>query len=266
MKKSSEKIAKALSKSTNKNRLKKVPYYEFEEKGKKTTVLSAVGHLYSLSPTSSGQDKIFDVKWVPLYEKDKQKKYVKGYVDAIKKLSKGADKFIHACDYDIEGTLIGYNALKYGCGEESVKTAKRMKFSTLTKEDILKAYGNPIDVDFRQVDSGIARHVLDFLFGVNISKYLTDSVRAATSRYVQLSAGRVQTPTLSILVDREKEIKKFKPIPYWLIKAAIEGDIIADHKAGKIFERKDADSILAECEGEDACCFKRKQENTSFSI
>lgn len=250
--KSSEKIAKALSKNTKKNSYKKVPYYEFEENGKKTTVLSAVGHLYSLSPTSSGQEKIFDIEWVPLYEKDKQKKYVKGYVDAIKKLSKGADSYIHACDYDIEGTLIGYNALKYGCGEDSVKNAKRMKFSTLTKEDILKAYENPIDVDFRQVDSGIARHVLDFLFGVNISKYLTDSVRAATKRYVQLSAGRVQTPTLSILVDREKEIQKFIPVPYWMIKADIEGDIIADHKAGKIFERKEADSILAECEDEDA--------------
>lgn len=250
--KSSEKIAKALSKDSKKNSYKKVPYYEFEENGKKTTVLSAVGHLYSLSPTSSGQKKIFDIEWVPLYEKDKQKKYVKGYIDAIKKLSKGADKFIHACDYDIEGTLIGYNALKYACGEDSIKKASRMKFSTLTKEDILKAYENPIDIDFRQVDSGIARHVLDFLFGVNISKYLTSSISSATKRYVQLSAGRVQTPTLSILVDREKEIKKFVPIPYWLIKAALEGDIIADHKTGKIFERKDADKILADCEGEDA--------------
>lgn len=250
--KSSEKIARALNKSSKKSSYKKVPYYEFEENGKKTTVLSAVGHLYSLSPTSKGQKKIFDIEWVPLYEKDKGKKYVKGYVDAIKKLSKGADKFIHACDYDIEGTLIGYNALKYACGEDSIKNASRMKFSTLTREDIITAYDNPIDVDFKQVDSGIARHVLDFLFGVNISKYLTSSISSATKKYVQLSAGRVQTPTLSILVDREKEIKKFIPEPYWLIKAALEGDIIADHKAGKIFKRKDADKILADCEGEEA--------------
>ena len=250
--KSSEKIASALSKNSTKKSYKKVSYYEFEENGKKTTVLSAVGHLYSLSPTNSRQDKIFDIDWVPLYDKDKQKKYVKNYVDAIKKLAKGADKFVHACDYDIEGTVIGYNALKYACGEDSIDKATRMKFSTLTKEDIVKAYENPIPIDFKQVDSGIARHILDFLFGVNISKYLTDSVRESTSRYVQLSAGRVQTPTLSILVDREKEIKKFKPIPYWLIKAALEDDIIADHKAGKILERKEADSILAECENEDA--------------
>ncbi|MBI5680057.1 MAG: DNA topoisomerase I [Methanobacterium sp.] len=250
--KSSEKIAKALSKNSKKNSYKKVPYYEFEENGKKTTVLAAVGHLYSLSPTTSKQDKIFDIEWVPLYQKDKKKKYVKGYIDAIKKLSKGADTFIHACDYDIEGTLIGYHALKYGCGEDSLNNSSRMKFSTLTKEDILMAYENQIPVDFRQVDSGIARHVLDFLFGVNISKYLTDSIRAATSRYVQLSAGRVQTPTLSILVDREKKIKKFIPVPYWLIKAALQDDIIADHKSGKIFEKKDTEKILADCKGKDA--------------
>ncbi|MCC7557748.1 MAG: DNA topoisomerase I, partial [Methanobacteriaceae archaeon] len=250
--KSSEKIASALSSNAVKKSYKRVPYYEFEENGKKTTVLAAVGHLYSLAPKNSRQKKIFDIEWKPLYEKDKSKKYVKNYIDAIIKFAKNADKFIHACDYDIEGTLIGYNALKYACGEKSLDNAFRMKFSTLTKEDVLDAYENPIDIDLKQVDSGIARHVLDFLFGVNISKYLTDSVMKATSRYIQLSAGRVQTPTLSILVDREKEIKEFIPEPYWMIKADLEGGILADHKRGKIFDKKEADSILKNCENKDA--------------
>jgi len=250
--KSSEKIASALSSNAVKKSYKRVPYYEFEENGKKTTVLAAVGHLYSLAPKNSRQKKIFDIDWKPLYEKDKSKKYVKNYIDAIIKFAKNADKFIHACDYDIEGTLIGYNALKYACGEKSLDNAFRMKFSTLTKEDVLDAYENPIDIDLKQVDSGIARHVLDFLFGVNISKYLTDSVMKATSRYIQLSAGRVQTPTLSILVDREKEIKEFIPEPYWMIKADLEGGILADHKKGKIFDKKEADAILKNCENKDA--------------
>jgi len=250
--KSSEKIASALSSNAVKKSYKRVPYYEFEENGKKTTVLAAVGHLYSLAPKNSRQKKIFDIEWKPLYEKDKSKKYVKNYIDAIIKFAKDADKFIHACDYDIEGTLIGYNALKYACGEKSLDNAFRMKFSTLTKEDVLDAYENPIDIDLKQVDSGIARHVLDFLFGVNISKYLTDSVMKATSRYIQLSAGRVQTPTLSILVDREKEIKEFIPEPYWMIKADLEGGILADHKKGKIFDKKEADAILKNCENKDA--------------
>ncbi len=255
--KASEKIASALSKNSVKKRYKKVSYYEFEENGNKTTVLAAVGHLYSLAPRNKKQARLFDVEWVPLYEKDKQKKYVKDYVDAIKKVSKNADKFVHACDYDIEGTLIGYNALKYACGEKSFDNAVRMKFSTLTDEDITAAYKNPMDIDFNQVDSGIARHVLDFLFGVNISKSLTDSVMKATKRYIQLSAGRVQTPTLAILVEREKEIQKFIPEPYWMIKADLEvpgitEGITADHKAGKIFDKSVADEIFADCEGKDA--------------
>jgi DNA topoisomerase-1 len=255
--KASEKISAALSKNAVKKSYKKVPYYEFEENGKKTTVLTAVGHLYSLSPKDRKQKKLFDVEWVPLYEKDKKKKYVKNYVDAIKKFSKDADRFVHACDYDIEGTLIGYNALKYACGEKSLDNAVRMKFSTLTEEDLIEAYEHPLEIDFKQVDSGIARHVLDFFFGVNMSKYLTDSVMKATKRYIQLSAGRVQTPTLSILVDREKEISKFVPVPYWLIKAdldvsGVDEIVTADHKKGKIMERKDAEAILSECEGKDA--------------
>jgi DNA topoisomerase I len=255
--KASEKIASALSKKSVKKKYKKVSYYEFEENGNKTTVLSAVGHLYSLAPKNKKQGRLFDVEWVPLYEKDKQKKYVKDYVDAIKKFSKKADRFVHACDYDIEGTLIGYNAMKYACGDGSFDNAVRMKFSTLTDEDITAAYETPLKIDFNQVDSGIARHVLDFLFGVNISKSLTDSVMQATKRYIQLSAGRVQTPTLAILVEREKEIQKFIPEPYWMIKAdlevpGIEEGIIADHKAGKIFDKTVADEIFADCEGKDA--------------
>lgn len=250
--KASERISSALPGRAVKKTYRRVTYYEVEENGKKTTVLAAVGHLYSLSAAGRRRKKIFDLEWVPLYEKDKTKKYTKNYVDAIKKLSKDADKFIHACDYDIEGTLIGYNALKYACGPESLENTVRMKFSTLTDEDLLKAYENPIPLDINQVDSGIARHVLDFLFGVNISKYLTDAVMKATKRYIQLSAGRVQTPTLSILVDREKEIKEFVPVPYWLIKAYLQDEIIADHRKGKIFDRTVADAILEECKDKDA--------------
>ena len=255
--KASEKISSALSKNSIKKKYKKVSYYEFEENGNKTTVLAAVGHLYSLAPRNKKQDRLFDVEWVPLYDKDKQKKYVKDYVDAIKKFSKNADRFVHACDYDIEGTLIGYNAMKYAVGEKSFDNAVRMKFSTLTDEDITTAYENPMEIDFNQVDSGIARHVLDFLFGVNISKSLTDSVMQATKRYIQLSAGRVQTPTLAILVEREKEIQKFIPEPYWMIKAdlevpGIEEGITADHKSGKIFDKTVADDIFVDCEGKDA--------------
>ncbi len=249
-----ERVAKALSDSPVKNSYKRVPYYEIvKEDGSRITVLSAVGHLFSLKAKNK-KKRLYDVEWVPLYETDKSKKYVKNYIDAIKKFSKGSDRYIHACDYDTEGTLIGFNALKYICGSQSIDNAFRMKFSALTKKDILKAYSEsyPLKDDQRWVDSGEARHVLDYLFGVNISKSMTDSVNKVTNRYIQLSAGRVQTPTLAILVDRERDISKFVPEPYWLIKAKIFKDIIADHKAGKIFDEKKVKQILKKTKGKDA--------------
>jgi DNA topoisomerase-1 len=251
--KSAERIAQAISSKVKKRKYnKKVSYWEIEEKDKKITVLSAVGHLYSLTPVNPREKVFFNLEWAPLYEIDKNKKYTKDYIFAIKKFSKGADKFIHACDYDTEGTLIGYNALKYACGQNSTENISRMKFSTLTKSDILDAYNNMIDLDLHQVESGSARHVLDFYFGVNISKSLMQSVRIAKKRFLKLSAGRVQTPTLSILVDREKEIQKFVPKPYWLLKALLNGKIIADHAEGKIFDKKHAEEIYDKCQNQDA--------------
>ncbi|MDR1818916.1 MAG: DNA topoisomerase I [Methanobrevibacter sp.] len=242
---SSEKIAKALSSKAKKRKYsKKVNYWEIEENDKKITILTAVGHLYSLTPKNPREKVLFDLKWVPLYDTDKNKNYVKDYIKAIEKFSKGADRYIHACDYDIEGTLIGFNALKYACGGDALNKVHRMKFSTLTKKDIEESYENMIELDINQVNSGIARHVLDFIFGVNISKALMQSVRKVKSRYLTLSAGRVQTPTLSILVDREKEIQKFIPEPYWLIRALLDQNIIADYSKGKIFDKKRAEEIF----------------------
>ncbi len=261
-----EKVAKALSDSPVKNSYKRVPYYEIvKDNGEKTTVLSAVGHLFSLKASNKKEKRLFDVEWVPLNETDKSKNYVKNYIDTIKKFSKDADRFIHACDYDTEGTLIGFNALNQICGPESIDKTFRMKFSALTKKDLIKAYADayPLKEDQSWIDSGEARHILDFLFGVNISKAMTDSVVGVTNRYVQLSAGRVQTPTLSILAEREKEIKKFIPEPYWLIKAKIPKDIVADHKKGKIFDKKEVEKILENCKGKDAIVTKitnRKSE------
>ncbi|MGL4669081.1 MAG: DNA topoisomerase I [Methanobacteriaceae archaeon] len=262
--KSSEKIAQALSPKAKKMKYnKKVVYWEINNGDKITRVLSAVGHLYSLKPENPKEKNFFELKWVPAFETGKTKAFTKDYVNAIKKFSKDAETFVHACDYDIEGTVIGYNALKHGCGQESLDNTRRMKFSTLTKGDIQKAYANMIKVDMKQVDSGLARHYLDFIFGVNISKSLMKSVRVAKSRFLKLSAGRVQTPSLSILVEREKEIQKFIPEPYWMIKAKLEKEIIADNKREKIFEKKIMENALLSCGGKDATVSKVNIKETT---
>ena len=262
---SAEKIAKALSPSAKKKVYnKKVKYWELKHDSKDITVVSAVGHLYSLTPDNPKDKVYFDLHWAPAYEVNKKGSgFTKDYVRAIKKLAKNADSYIHACDYDVEGTLIGYNALKYACGQNNLSKISRMKFSTLTKKDLLDAYDNRIDLDMNQVDTGIARHVLDYYFGVNISKALMKSVSNAKHRFLKLSAGRVQTPTLSILVERENEIKDFVPEPYWMIKALIEGKIEVDHVDGKIFDKVRAEEIMSKCKGKDARVDKISLSNST---
>ena len=252
---SAEKIAKALSPKAKKNLYnKKIKYWTLNRDSKDITVLSGVGHLYSLIPNTSKSTISFNLHWAPAYEVNKKTSgYTRDYVRAIKKFGKGADSYVHACDYDVEGTLIGYNALKYACGEGSLSKASRMKFSTLTKKDIVDAYENRINIDMHQVDNGVARHILDYYFGMNISIALSNAVRKSKKRFLKLSVGRVQTPTLSILVDREKEIEEFVPEPYWVIRAILDfEDIEIKHVDGNIFDRERAEEIFNKCEGKDA--------------
>lgn len=262
--KSAEKIAKALDSNAKEYRYnKKVKYWKLNRDDKDISIFSAVGHLYTLTPDNPKDKVLFDLHWAPIYEVDKNKNYTKDYIRAIEKHGKSADRYIHACDYDIEGTLIGYHALKFGCGSDSLNKASRMKFSTLTKKDIVEAYENQINIDKAQVDSGTARHVLDYYFGVNISMALMQSVRASTYKFLKLSAGRVQTPALSILVDREKEINEFIPEPYWLIKAKLDCDgIIADHLDGKIFDKSRAEEIFNKCQGKNGIVDSIKLTNS----
>ena len=106
---SAEKIAKALSPSAKKKVYnKKVKYWELKKDSKDITVVSAVGHLYSLTPDNPKDKVYFDLHWAPAYEVNKKGSgFTKDYVRAIKKLGKNADSYVHACDYDTEGTLIG---------------------------------------------------------------------------------------------------------------------------------------------------------------
>ena len=261
---SAEKIAKALSPSAKKKVYnKKVKYWELKRDSKDITVVSGVGHLYSLVPDKKRYNISFNLHWAPSHEVSKSSAFTKNYLNAIKKFGKNADSYVHACDYDVEGTLIGYNALKYACGEDSIKKASRMKFSTLTKKDIIDAYENRIDIDMHQVDNGIARHVLDYYFGMNISIALSDSVRKTKHRFLKLSVGRVQTPTLSILVNREKEIREFVPEPYWVIRAILDfEDIEIKHVDGNIFDRERAEEIFNKCSGKDATVDKIEFSNS----
>ncbi|NJE12956.1 DNA topoisomerase I [Thermococcus sp. LS2] len=246
-----KKIAYALAEGKPiRKTLYSVPYYELTRDGKKIIVAPAVGHLYTLAPkTKTYGYPIFDIEWVPVYVAEKGKSYAKDYIKALRELAKRADEFIVACDYDTEGEVIGYTALKYACGIDP-KKAKRMKFSALTKRDILKAWYNlEPTINFGMADAGIARHVLDWYWGVNLSRALTHAIKRASGKWMILSTGRVQGPTLKFLVEREKEIANFKPTPYWVIKMILEKNgrqYTATYEKERILDEEEAKRIVQE--------------------
>jgi DNA topoisomerase-1 len=252
------KIAAALAKKRpSKQELHGVPYYEFERDGKKMTVISVLGHLFTLKNLKPMRDyPMYDIDWVPTYEVSKRAERSRAFADAIRELATDSDDYIEACDFDIEGEVIGFNALKYLCGEKSVKKAKRMKFSALTTEDLRQSYDNIMPhLSFEMVDSGIARHVLDWYWGMNTSKALSAAVEAAHKRFAKLSAGRVQSPTLKILAGREREIKAFKPEPFWTVGLLLKIDgqeLKAENAISRFTDKAEADRVRDSCKGKAA--------------
>jgi len=246
-----KKIAEALGKHEKKTYMKKIPYYEVKHGKDKIYVVCAVGHLYNLGEKNKKgwTYPVFDIEWKPSYEISKHSAFTKPYLNLIKKLAKESKEFIVATDYDVEGEVIGYNIVKYACGK---KDAERMKFSTTTKEDLLEAYDKrEKHLDFKQAMAGDTRHHLDHYFGINVSRALTLSVRSATGMFKVLSSGRVQGPALKILAEREIEIKKFVPEPFWEIELAAK-ELSAWHEKGKFKDKKIAEAIVKKCKGKKA--------------
>lgn len=248
----SQRIAYALPGDAVKKRYGRVPYFLLTENGDETYIASAAGHLYSLKQNTEGYDyPTFDISWKPLYEIEKGKYYTKGYINALESLSKGIDRFIIATDWDIEGELLGFNALRFSAGSN---TAKRMHFSTLVSHDLRRAYEELGEVDSGLVDAGETRHIMDWFWGINISRALMHSAMIMGSK-ISISAGRVQTPALSILVEREREIISFVSEKFYELFAHLklsEGNVKARYKKGRIIDKNAAEKILAEAKTDSA--------------
>ncbi len=250
-----KKIAEALSE----DKLKKettngVTVFSLKHKGKDIKVVSAVGHLHTVAEKNkSFTYPVFDIEWKPINQVNKKATFSKKYFDVIKKESKKAKDFTVACDYDVEGEVIGWNALRFACGQ---KDANRMKFSTLVKPDVIKSYETKMNtIDWGQAKAGETRHFLDWLYGINLSRALTTSVKKAGSFKI-MSSGRVQGPALKIVVDKEKEIQAFKPEPYWQIILKLEKDktkFEANHEKDKIWDEEDAKKIYEKIKDQKEC-------------
>ena len=167
----------------------------------------------------------------------------------------GASKFVNACDFDVEGETIGYNLLRYACGGKE-KSALRATFSTLTEEDLVEAFDRlKPQAELGVARAGRARHAIDFVWGVNLSRALSQSALGSGHRYRTISIGRVQGPTLGFLVEREREIGTFVPVPHWKISGTFERDGVrftAGYAKDRTETRRFAEEIREECSGREA--------------
>jgi DNA topoisomerase I len=230
-----------------------VPYFECGTRQGKVTVCSAIGHLYSVGPKGRSNSRLFpiwDNRWRPKNEQKHAEAKFSRWISTIKTLARTADHFVNACDYDTEGSLIGYMILKYACNA-SESQSSRMTFSTMTEGELRRAFRKSVSgLGDAEVESGRCRHELDWLYGINLSRVLTNSMLQYGAGYATLSTGRVQGPTLKFVVDREEEIGYFLPIPYWVIDAEIEYHdqrYRVDYQRGKIENYQEASHVVEDC-------------------
>ncbi|SEK37191.1 DNA topoisomerase I [Haloferax larsenii] len=134
-------------------------------------------------------------------------------VAALRRLARKAGNVTIATDYDREGELIGKEAYELVREVNEDVPVDRVRFSSITKREVTEAFENPDELDFDLAAAGEARQIIDLVWGAALTRFLSLSARQLGNDFI--SVGRVQGPTLKLIVDREREIEAFDPEDYW---------------------------------------------------
>lgn len=150
----------------------------------------------------------------------------KGIIQSLKNLAKKADGVIIATDFDREGELIGADARDVVLSANKDVPVTRVRFSAITRGEIERAFANEGALSEELAQAGETRQEIDLVWGAVLTRYLTLALQTLTRKPYGdvLSSGRVQTPTLKLIVDREKEREAFVPEDYWVVRAAFSKD------------------------------------------
>ena len=177
--------------------------------GRGYTVRASVGHVRDLPKKGLGVDVEHGFR--PTYQVSPGKKEI---LDAIREAAQDADTIYLATDPDREGEAIAWHVAEAARLEKD--RLRRVTFHAVTKAAVEEAIAHPRELDRDLIDAQQARRVLDRLVGYQISPLLSSTIRRP------LSAGRVQSIALRLVVDREREIRAFVPVEYWTIEAELE--------------------------------------------
>lgn len=184
--------------------------------GKDFKVLASVGHVRDLPQKKLGVDVEDDFSLEYVVNEDKKK-----VIAGIAKEAKAAQAVYLATDYDREGEAIAWHVTE-ACGIPPEKQ-RRITFTEITSKAVKEAVERPRDIDSRLVDAQQARRSIDRLVGYPVSQLVWQKIRYG------LSAGRVQSPALRLVVEREREIRSFVAVEYWTLEALLATD------AGEVF-------------------------------
>ena len=217
--------------------------------GRGYTVRATVGHVRDLPAKKLGID--IDHGFAPEYVTIEGKEDI---LTDLKQIARGASEIFIATDPDREGEAIGWHVEQYFTQPKRHAVSapiRRVMFHEITKDAVHKSMAKPMDIDNRKVEAQQARRVLDRLVGYKASPVLWKTVKKG------LSAGRVQTVALRLIVEREREIRAFTPVEYWSIAADLQKGQQpfsaklhqVDGKKPEIPTGSEAERILADLKG-----------------
>ncbi len=205
--------------------------------GDKYQIEASMGHIRDLPKGELGVDTDHDFEPRYIIPRDKTKR-----VNELKKLAKDAKVLWLATDLDREGEAIAWHISELlGNSERKAEDVKRVVFHEITEEAIKVAFRHPRELNLKLIDAQQARRVLDRLVGYKLSPLLWEKIKKG------LSAGRVQSVALRLIVEREREITAFKPEEYWIIEAELTPSVIlSEQSESKDLSRmRDSNTFLA---------------------
>jgi len=178
-----------------------------------TRVVGLSGHVVGVDFPPEYEDWR-DVEPVELIDAEVEKRPTQeNIVRALRRLARKAGTVVIATDYDREGELIGKEAYELVREVNESVPVNRVRFSSITDREVTEAFANPDDLDFDLAAAGEARQIVDLVWGAALTRFLSLSARQLGEDFI--SVGRVQGPTLKLIVDREREIDAFDPEDYW---------------------------------------------------
>jgi DNA topoisomerase-1 len=264
---SAKKIAEILGGSPRTEQSYKVPSYAWSDADGDHVTIGLKGHLLKRE-FPEGYDNWQKTDLHELIDADPVDAPTdKNVLRALKKAAREADEVVIATDYDREGELIGLEALREaldanpgivddanGAGELEPGTVeraqppvKRARYSALTKDEIERAFGDLDVLSYPLAFAGAARQDIDLLWGAALTRAISLATRRFGSNF--LSVGRVQSPTLGLVVEREMERRAHVSKPYWEVFAKFahpDGTFEAHHATDKFWDRGEAETALAE--------------------